>query len=116
MFTSRRRRLFDQQENTLRHARRAILFFLVISILFLTGKSALRILGHGNQIQRNAALLMVGDRNAVNVSLEGGTMQHAEDGLKLYAGDRIATSLHSNASLHLFDGSRLHIDEETELL
>lgn len=96
---------------------RTVILIVVIGVaLLFIGSWILHLFGAGNQLQRSAALLIVEGRGPVNVSLEGGAVQRAEDTLKLYAGDRIATGNGGHASLTLFDGTRVRLDEETDLL
>ncbi len=88
----------------------SIIVFLVLGAVWI-----LKLFGVGNTIRSAAATLMTEGHGVVNVSLEGEPAQRAENALKLYPGDRVMTSANSFASLDLFDGSTLRLDEATEV-
>lgn len=84
-------------------------------VLFFTGRLILRFFGAGNQLERSSVLLIVEARGAVNVSLEGGAVQRADDSLKLYAGDRVSTGGGAHASMLFFDGGRGRLEQQTDV-
>ncbi len=67
--------------------------------------------------KRMPTLLSIRSGNEnVQVSLQGGAWQHGEIGLKLYSGDAISTKGNGDALLTFFDGSRLRLDQNTDVL
>ena len=96
--------------------RSLILLLIVGLILYYTGRAVLNFFGGSNQVARSAVVLNVDGRGTVNVSLEGGLMQRAEDQLKLYPGDKISTGNSGNAELIFFDGTRVRLDQQTEVM
>lgn len=95
--------------------RTVVLVMVVGGMLFLIGSWVLKLFGAGNQIARASVLLIVEERGPVNVSIEGGAVQRAEDTLKLYAGDRVSTGGGANATLFFFDGSRARLGPQTDV-
>ncbi len=95
--------------------RPVLLVLIVIVALFFVGRTILRLFGNANELQRSSALLTVEGRGPVNVSLEGGAVQRAEDSLKLYGGDRVATGANGHGVIDFFDGSRLRLDQQTDV-
>lgn len=95
--------------------RSLILLGLVVLLLYFVGKWVLWLFGGGNETLRSSVLLQVEERSTVNVSLEGGLMQRAEDSLKLYPGDRVATGGNGHAMLSFFDGSNMRMDVQSDL-
>lgn len=84
-------------------------------LLYILGKTVLAYFGVGNDIRRLAATLHVEGRGTVNVYLEGGELQRAQDNMKLYAGDRVTTGQSSNATLSFFDGSMVRLDQQADV-
>jgi len=95
--------------------RSLVLLALVACLLYFIAQWVLWLFGGGGNTQRSAVMLAVEDRGTVNVSLEGGLMQRAEESLKLYAGDRVATGGNGNAMLTFFDGSAMRIDVQSDI-
>lgn len=96
--------------------RSVILLALLIFILYILARWVLWLFGGGDQLQRASVLMHVEQGTMVNVSLEGGLMQRAEDSLKLYAGDKVATGGNGHALLTFFDESHLRMDVQSELM
>lgn len=94
------------------------LFLLVVvgAVLYVLGTWILWMFGGGNQLQRTSSLLIVEPRGPVNVSLEGGGVQRAEDALKLYAGDKVSTGGSGHASIIFFDGTQVRFDQQTDVV
>ena len=88
---------------------------LLALIVFIAGKKTLEFFGVGNPILRTAAVLEIRPDGVVSVSVDGGPMKRAENGIKLYAGDTVVTSPRNNASLEFFDGTSIRLDESTQL-
>lgn len=95
--------------------RRVVVLLVLIMAVFFGGRWIMRAMGIGNQIQRAAVTLDVEGRSTVNVAIEGGLMQRAEDNLKLYPGDKVVTAHNSHATLLYFDGTRVRLDAQTEV-
>lgn len=96
--------------------RSLVLLGLLLFILYTLARWVLWLFGGGDQLQRASVLMRVERGTVVNVSLEGGLMQRAEDTLKLYAGDKVATGGNGNALLTFFDGSHARMDVQSELM
>lgn len=95
--------------------RSIILLGIVALFLYFIAQWVLWLFGGGGQTQRSAVLLQVEDRGTVSVSLEGGLMQRAEESIKLYPGDRVATGGNGNATLSFFDTSLARIDVQSDV-
>lgn len=65
--------------------------------------------------RKTAAILTVKSGSAVQVSLQEGEWQNSENNLKLYAGDSIQTRGDGDATMTLFDGTRIRLDRNTEV-
>lgn len=94
--------------------RSLILLGLVLLFLYLVGKGIFWLFG-GIDLQRSAVTMQVQEGGTVNVSLEGGLMQRAEDSIKLYGGDRVATGGNGHALLTFFDGTVARMDEQSDV-
>lgn len=94
--------------------RSLILLGLVILVLYFVGKGIIWLFSGGSNLMRSAVTMQVED-GTVNVSLEGGLMQRAEDAIKLYGGDRVATGGNGNALLTFFDGTVARMDVQSDL-
>jgi len=92
-----------------------VLLVLALLILYFAGRFVIGLFGAGNEVQRAAAMMHVENRGTVNVSLEGGLMQRAEDSLKLYPGDRVTTGSNGHALLSFFEGTGIRLDEQSDL-
>lgn len=95
--------------------RSLILLFLVGLVLYFIAKWIIWLFGGGNAVQHNPVMLQVEGRGTVNVSLEGGLLQRAEDTIKLYPGDRVTTGGNGHAIMDFFDGGRARIDVQSDL-
>src|SRR3989338_4697716 len=87
----------------------------LLIFVYLAGSFFLRLFGVGNAIHHTATALSLEGRGTVNVYLEGGELQRAQDGMKLYPGDRLTTGKGSNATLRFFDGTIVRRDEQSDL-
>src|SRR3989338_9254767 len=88
---------------------------LALLVLYVVGSLVFRVFGVGNAIRQEKVTLHVEGRDAVNVYLDGAEMQRAQDGMKLYPGDRVTTGSNTHATLVFFDGSMVRLDEKTDL-
>ena len=96
---------------------RAILKGIVLLIvLYIVVKLLLRLFGFGGPIERLPAVLSVGDRGIVNVTLEGESTKRAEDGMKLFAGEKLSTGSNGRAMLRFFDASAVSMDSGSDLV
>ncbi len=82
-----------------------------IAFFYFFGGSVVRLFGFGGPIERLPATLIVEDRGPVNVTLDGGDTKRAENQMKIFAGEKIATSGNGFASLLFFDGSAARLDQ-----
>ena len=95
--------------------RTAVLVLILVVALFFIGRWILRLFGAGSASARTPVLLIAEGRGPVNVSLEGGAVQRVDDSLKLYDGDRVSTGNAGHAQLLFFDGTRLRLDEQSDV-
>lgn len=65
--------------------------------------------------RRTATILDLRTQDGVQVALQEGDWQAGESGLKLYAGDAIATRSAGDAVLRFFDGTRIRLDQNTDV-
>lgn len=65
--------------------------------------------------RRTATTLDLRTQDGVQVALQEGDWQAGESGLKLYAGDAIATRSAGDAVLRFFDGTRIRLDQNTDV-
>ena len=121
MLLSRHRRRHSQYvvESTEARSRviaRLIVAALALLILWYLGKKIYGLFDRSN-IQRTGATLTLEQTVSpnVDVSLQGGDRQRAENNLKLYTGDRVVTRGGANAQSVFFDGTRARLDENTEI-
>lgn len=96
--------------------RKVIFYAVLLLLLYLAGKWVIGLFGGGNAIQSRTVLMTVEGGGRVNVSFDGGLMQPAADTVKLHPGDRVATGTSGLASLEFFDGSRMRLDAQSELM
>ncbi len=118
LFTSRHRRgAYPLAESSVRWALilRIAASVAALILLYILAKTVLAYFGVGNDIRRLAVTLNVEGRGTVNVYLEGGELQRAQDGMKLYAGDRVTTGSSTHATLSFFDGSVARLDQQVDL-
>lgn len=67
----------------------------------------------GGSVERTSVILQMKDGAAVDVALEGEDWQRAENGVKLYAGDKVRTGGGGQATLGFFDGATATLDAST---
>lgn len=94
--------------------RRAITAVVILLIIYWVGSTILRWFGVGNPRERSAVMIQLNSGTA-EVSLDGDDWQRAEDGMKVYWDDAIRTGNDSRATLSFFEGTRVRMDESTEL-
>ncbi|MBI3816758.1 FecR domain-containing protein [Candidatus Peregrinibacteria bacterium] len=88
---------------------------VILALLYLVGSWVLHLFGVGSGGEKSAAALVVEDGGTVNVSVEGGSWQRAENDMKLYPGDKVNTQAGGHGTLSFFDGTRLRLDERSDL-
>lgn len=88
---------------------------LMSAMLLYAGNWVLQYFGAGNTIRRVGTTLAVEDASTATVSIEGSEMKRAENGQKLYPGDRVATNSASQVRLSFFDGSVIRMNELTDI-
>ncbi|PIQ76528.1 hypothetical protein COU78_02365 [Candidatus Peregrinibacteria bacterium CG10_big_fil_rev_8_21_14_0_10_49_24] len=88
---------------------------LILLVLFAVGKMVLSYFGVGNAISQLGTTLTMQREGNVQVSIEGGELKRAENEQKLYPGDTVVTGPSSRAMLTFFDGTKIHLDEMTNL-
>lgn len=92
------------------------IFLLIVAlVLFFVGRGILHLFGISVSEARTPVTLSVESHSAVDVSLEGGAMQRADDSLKLYAGDKVSVGTNAHARLAFFDGTWVRTDAATDL-
>ena len=84
-------------------------------LLYFIGSWVLHVFGIGNPVRRMPTTLTVEGRGSVNVFLEDEDMQRAQDGMKLFPGERITTGSNSHATLAFFDGTVVRLDQQSDL-
>ena len=115
MFRRYRRRhgSCEQPQTFLRYI---VLGVICGTVVFAGGKKIASLLGQIGDAQVVAAVLHVPQRSSVQVSLEGGEAQRAENGLRLYPGDRLTIGGNAQGFVTFFDGTILALDENTEFV
>ncbi|MBM3230757.1 hypothetical protein FJZ28_00335 [Candidatus Peregrinibacteria bacterium] len=96
-------------------SRRLVSLVLLGIVLVIVAFKILQWFGVGNTQQLSAAILHVEPNGLVNVSVDDGGFKRAENGMKVYPGDAVVTTPRNYASLTLFDGGFVRLDEKTEL-
>src|SRR3989344_6660938 len=84
-------------------------------LLYFIGSWVLHVFGIGSPVRRMPTTLTVEGRGSVNVFLEDEDMQRAQDGMKLFPGERITTGSNSHATLAFFDGTVVRLDQQSDL-
>jgi len=92
---------------------RIIVLLVALFLVYLVLKWLFGLIGFGSN-QQNASVLLSAESGTVSVSVDGGLMQHAQDDMKIYAGDRLATGNDGFATLTFFDGTIVRLDEQSE--
>lgn len=110
-----RRQQFGSSEQRPRGALRLIIGALVLLILWYLGNRVFSLFDDSVGRGSSAILSMENPVDATQVSLQGGDWQRGEQSLKLYTGDAVATRATGHAVLTFFDGSRMRLDQSTEL-
>jgi hypothetical protein len=65
--------------------------------------------------RKTSAELEIRSQDGVQVSLQAGDFQAAEPGLKIYAGDAVATRSAGDVIVRFFDGTRIRLDQNTDV-
>jgi hypothetical protein len=95
-------------------ARFLILVAIVGVILFFLGRLILGIFTGGAQADRARVTLDVLD-TPVNVAVDGGLLQRADDDSTVFAGDRVTTGNGGSALLEMIDGTVMRLDAQTDV-
>ncbi len=96
-------------------ARKAFVVAGIVILLFIVAMKTLAYFGVGNSVKTEPVILHISESSVVNVSVEGGTLKHAENDMKLYPSDAVVTSPRNQALLSLLDGSAVRLDESTQV-
>jgi hypothetical protein len=96
-------------------ARTTVGVIVIAIVLFYLGRGVLSFFGSGNRITRTGTTVTVEDGGIASVSIGGDEQKRAEQGQKLYPGDRIITSGASNVRLNFFEKTIIRMDEMTDL-
>ncbi|MEK7217851.1 MAG: hypothetical protein AAB728_00120, partial [Patescibacteria group bacterium] len=91
-----------------------VVFVLAVGYFF--GGGILRLFGFGGPIERLPATVAVEDRGTVTVTLDGEEPKRAEDSMKLFTGEGIATGSSGHASLRFFEGTMARLDQNSSLV
>ncbi len=103
------------QEHTLpRGVRMLLTAGAALFAAYLLWTLLLRLFGIAGGAERAGAMLAVEDRGTVSVTIDG-TQQRAENGMMLFPGEHLTTGPGAHASLQFFDGSRVRLNESTEI-
>jgi hypothetical protein len=95
---------------------KSLIWLIVLGIvLWYIIRWILGLFGAGDELQRKAVALSVEKGSTVNVSIEGGLMKRTETGVPLYAGDKVSTGTKGHGDLAFFDGTKVRLDESTDL-
>ncbi len=94
---------------------RLIIGAIILLILWFLGTQVLSFFDFSSQQKAGAVLSIDENPDGVQVSLQGGDVQRGEDQLKVYEGDTIYTSNGGNAVLIFFDGTKLRMDQQSQL-
>ena len=86
---------------------------LLLVAWFIVGKIAPFFV---SPVGKNASVLLtVRESSSVQFSLQGQDWQTAVTNVKLYPGDKVMTKVGGDATLTFFDGTRIRLDEATEI-
>lgn len=95
--------------------RPAIGIALALGVLYVSGGWLMRTIGLGNHSRQTGVVLSVEKRGGVQVSIDGKEYVNAQDGMKLYAADRVRTGA-GGAAARFFDGTVLRLADQTEVI
>lgn len=104
----------DERRTRPRLVLRIVLGVIIISIVWYL-ISTIFSLFDGSAGRKSPAILSVVNSSSVQVSLQEGEWQNSESNLKLYAGDSIQTRGDGDATVTMFDGTRIRLDRSTEV-
>lgn len=107
---------FDEGRSRPRLVARIIVACIALVIIWYLGRTVFALF-RSSSVQRTGVTLLLEQPsgNDVEVSLQSGQMQRAEDHLKLYTGDRIITHPGAHAVVSFFDGTQIRLDEDTNV-
>src|SRR3989344_2581947 len=119
MFSRRRRREhrpYGFESHNPRYTLSASRILLILgSGLILFGGWRMTHLFTNNALRGAAITLHAEDRGIVRIALQDGDAQQIQGEIKLFSGDRVITNAVGRAMLLLFDGTRIHVQENTNL-
>ena len=92
-----------------------VLGVVVLATLFLAGRWVLNMFDVGNTVRTVGADLFVERGSSVQVAIDNDDLRRAEDGHKLYPGDRVVTGVGSHARIAFFDGTVLRLSELSDI-
>lgn len=87
--------------------------FLLLA--YLLWSAVMKVFGLDNALVRAGALLTVEDRGTVSVMIEN-KQQRAENGVMLFPDESVTTGAGAHATLLFFDGTKLRLEENSELV
>lgn len=93
---------------------RIVVLLVALLIVYTVGKWLFGLVGFGRD-EKNAFAMLASENGTVNVSLDGGLMQHALEEMKVQAGDKVSTGNDGTATLTFFDGTRVRLDKQSEV-
>ncbi len=111
-----RRQAFGSSEPRPRYVLRLIIGALVLLIIWYLGNRVFSLFD--DSVGRGAGAVLAMEQpnsDLVQVSLQKGDLQRAENNLKVYPGDGIVARPGGHAMLAFFDGSRIRLDQSTEV-
>lgn len=88
----------------------------MLVLVYWIGSRILRLFGVGNPRERSAVMVNVDEGMYGEVSLDGEEWQRAESGMKIYWDDAVRTGPATRMTLSFFDGTKVRLDESSELL
>jgi len=116
---SRPRRALPNMVQPVRRPRRGLRILTVlvlVFLLFMVLRWFVGLFGFSNNVIRMPATVQTEDNGIVSVLLEGGESRRAEDGMKLFPGEKLSSGAGGHASLTFFDGSHARLEEKTDLI
>lgn len=93
---------------------RLVIGVILLLLLWFIGSKVFAFLT-GSASERTSARLTVTSGANVEVALQGEDPKRAENDLKIYEGDTVHTRSNGEATITFFDGTRIRMDQDTEL-
>lgn len=93
---------------------RAVMIVATVAVLWY-GSTAILEFFNLSIGKKTAATLELRSQDGVQVALQGSDWQAAESKLKVYEGDAVATRTAGDAIIHFFDGTKIRLDQNTDV-